>query len=288
MTILQNVTALRRSEAEVRRRAAELETLYEVAPMGIALVDRELRFVRVNRRLAEIDGMRRRRPCGSPGWEVIPALPDRVLAAARRSLETDGPVYGVEYSIPSRSRPGRERSYLASISPIRTDGEVVGGVCVIEDVTALKHAERLALERLAEVEMLRDRLAAAQRLAGVGSWAWDILTDTVWWCDSLHAIFGKDPRSFVPSYDSFFELVHPDDRPAVRRQFEATLQRGEPYWVQFRAVLDDGSGAPACAPRRSWIARPTACRRASPGTCQLEQDLEQGPAPDGAHTGRRT
>ena len=287
VTILQNVTALRRSEAEARRRAAELETLSEVAPVGIALVDRELRFVQVNRRLAEIDGMPADAHAGRRVWEVIPALPDRVLAAARRSLETGEPAYGLEYSIPSRSQPGRERTYLASMSPIRTDGEVVGGVCVVEDVTALKRAERLALERLGEVEVLRDRLAAAQRLAGVGSWEWDILTDKVWWCDSLHAIFGKDPRTFVPSYDSFFELVHPDDRPVVRRQLEATLQRGEPYWVQFRAMRDDGSvrrlRATAILDRT-----PDGLPARLAGTCQLVQDLEQGSAPDGGQTGKRT
>jgi hypothetical protein len=153
-------------------------------------------------------------------------------------------------------------------------------------VTALKRAERLAFERLGEVETLRDRLADAQRRAGVGSWEWDILTDTVWWCDSLHAIFGKDPRTFVPSYDSFFELVHPEDRPMVRRQLEATLQRGDPYWVRFRAMLDDGSvrhiRATAILDRT-----PDGLPARLAGTCQLVLDLEQGSAPDG-QTERRT
>jgi PAS domain S-box-containing protein len=286
VTILQNVTALRRSEAEARRRAAELETLSEAAPVGIALVDRELRFVRVNRRLAEIDGMPAEAHAGRRVSDVVPEIPERVLAAARRCIETAEPVHGVEYSIPSRSQPGRERSYLASASPIHTDGEVVGSVCVIEDVTALKRAERLAFERLGEVETLRDRLADAQRRAGVGSWEWDILTDTVWWCDSLHAIFEKDPRTFVPSYDSFFELVHPEDRPVVRRQLEATLQRGDPYWVRFRAMLDDGSvrhiRATAILDRT-----PDGLPARLAGTCQLVLDLEQGSAPDG-QTERRT
>jgi PAS domain-containing protein len=164
-----------------------------------------------------------------------------VLAAARRSLETGEPVYRVEFSMPSRSQPGQVRSYLGSIAPVHTDGEVVGGICIIEEVTAFKRAEQLALERLKEMEALRDRLADAQVRAGIGSWEWNILTGTVWWCDSMHEMFGKDPRTFTPSYDSFFELVHPDDRPMIRAQIEATLERGEPYWIDFRAVLDDGS-----------------------------------------------
>jgi PAS domain S-box-containing protein len=281
VTILQNVTALRRSEAEARRRAAELETLSEVATVGIALLDRELRFVRVNRRLAEIDGVPADAHLGRRVSDVVPEIPHRVLEAARRGLDAGELVSGVEYSIPSRSQPGRERNFLASISPVRTDGEVVGGVCVIEDVTALKRAERLALDRLEEVEKLRDRLAEAQVRAGIGSWEWNVLTDTVWWCDSLHAMFGKDPRTFRPSYDSFFELVHPDDRPGIRRQIEATLERGEPYWIQFRAVLDDGSirhmRATALLERT-----PDGMPARLAGTLQLVQEAKQQPAPGGA------
>jgi PAS domain S-box-containing protein len=286
LTVLQNVTALRRSEVEARRRAAELKTLSEVAPVGIGLVDRDLRFVQVNHRLAEINGISADAHLGRPIREVVPTLPDHVLAAARRCFETDKPVYGLEYSVPSRSHPGRERSYLASMSPVRTDAEVVGGVCVVEDVTALKRAERLALERLEEVEKLRDRLADAQHRAGIGSWEWNILTDTVWWCDSLHAMFGKDPRTFTPSYDSFFELVHPDDRPGIRRQIEATLERGEPYWIDFRAVLDDGSirrmRATALLDRT-----PDGMPARLAGTLQLVQEPKQEPAPGAQPRGTR-
>jgi PAS domain S-box-containing protein len=122
------------------------------------------------------------------------------------------------------------------------------------------------LERLAELEIVKERLAEAERLAGVGSWAWDLLADTVWWSDSLFVLFGKE--RFVPDANSFWDLVHPDDRPAIRRQWEATSQRGEPYWVEFRIVLDDGT--------ERWL-RAIAVLERTPdgaparlaGTCQL-------------------
>jgi PAS domain S-box-containing protein len=239
VTVVQNVTTLRRTEAEARRQGAELAALYETAPVGIGLVDLDLRYVRVNGRLAEMDGLAAHEHAGRRVADVVPEIPAHVLDAARRSLATGEPVDGVEYSIPSRSQPGRERSFLASIAPIRNEGVVTGGVCVIEDVTSVKQAERLALERLGELEIVKDRLAEAERLAGVGSWQWDLLADTVWWSDSLFVLFGKE--RFVPDTNSFWDLVHPDDRPAIRRQWEATSQRGDPYWVEFRIVLDDGS-----------------------------------------------
>jgi PAS domain S-box-containing protein len=254
------------AEARLRARMAEIEALYETAPAGIGLVDPELRYVRVNERLAEMNGLAAHDHAGRPVADLVPELPAHVLEAARRSLATGEPVNGVEYSIRSRSQPGRERNFLASIAPIRTAGVVTGGVCVIEDVTSLKQAERLALERFAELEIVKERLAEAERLAGVGSWAWDLLADTVWWSDSLFVLFGKE--RFVPDANSFWDLVHPDDRPAIRRQWEATSQRGEPYWVEFRIVLDDGS--------ERWL-RAIAVLERTPdgvparlaGTCQL-------------------
>jgi PAS domain S-box-containing protein len=273
VTVVQNVTQLRRTQDEALRRGEELAAIYEAAPVGIGLVDRDLRYVRVNRRLAQKNGLRAEDCVGRLVAEVVPEIPARVLDAARHSLETGEPVRGVEYCIPSRSRAGLERWFLASIAPIRGADSITGGVCVIQDVTALKRAERLALERLTELEIVKERLAEAQDVAGVGSWEWDILADTVWWSDSLYTIFGKDPRTFTPSYDSFFELVNPDERAAVRAQIEATLQHGEPYWVVFRILCDDGSErrirAVAILERT-----PDGLPARLAGTCQLVTDGE--------------
>jgi PAS domain S-box-containing protein len=273
VTVVQNVTALRCAQDVARQQEAELAALYEAAPVGVALVDRELRYVRVNRRLAEMNGLEPEACAGRLVAEVVPEVPGRVLDAARRGLETGEPVEDVEYSIRSRSSPGHARTFLASIAPIRSPDGIRAGVCVIQDVTTLKRAEHLALERLAELEAVKERLGEAQRVAGVGSWEWNIVSDTVWWCESLHALFGKDPRTFVPDSNSFYEMVHPEDRDAIRRQWEATVQRGEPYWVQFRIVLDDGSV------RRL---RATAILERTPdglparlaGTCQLVREAD--------------
>jgi len=47
---------LRESREEVARQLAELEAIYDTAPLGLCVVDRELRFRRINRRLAQING----------------------------------------------------------------------------------------------------------------------------------------------------------------------------------------------------------------------------------------
>ncbi|HEX6222989.1 MAG TPA: ATP-binding protein, partial [Chryseolinea sp.] len=56
-------------------------------------------------------------------------------------------------------------------------------------------------------------LKEAEALANMGSWKWDGATEVLVWSDGLYKILNKDPDSFKPSWDSFFENVYAEDRP---------------------------------------------------------------------------
>jgi PAS domain S-box-containing protein len=56
------------------------------------------------------------------------------------------------------------------------------------------------------------RLAQAQRMAHVGSWEWNVITDEIIWSDEEYRLFGFVPRAFAPNYDQCLTFVHPDDR----------------------------------------------------------------------------
>lgn len=74
------------------------------------------------------------------------------------------------------------------------------------------------LERAEGVEHLRlseAHLVEAQRIARMGSWEWEIATDTVIWSDELARLFGMEPGEFAGSHEAYLELVHPDDRARV-------------------------------------------------------------------------
>ncbi len=110
------------------------------------------------------------------------------------------------------------------------DGEVQAILSVVQNITPL-------IRQQDELEETRRRLEEAQRMARVGSWEWNIIDDAMWWSEELFSITGTDPATFEPSWDNFFELAVPEDRPKVRAQLDATLQRNELYWVEFRIVL---------------------------------------------------
>lgn len=96
-----------------------------------------------------------------------------------------------------------------------------------------------AATRLRQVE---GALREAQRLAHLGSWDWNIITNELAWSDEVYRIFGLTPQEFGASYDAFLESVHAEDRQKVRDAVDASLADPEvPYSIEHRVVRPDGS-----------------------------------------------
>jgi PAS domain S-box-containing protein len=109
----------------------------------------------------------------------------------------------------------------------------------------LEERVRSRTEELASAnERLEGRerqLAEAQELAHIGSWEWDIPTNTVTWTDELFRLFGLPPQSIQVSYESFLRRVHPDDREFVADVVERASKDHRPLGFDHRIVHDAGT-----------------------------------------------
>jgi len=63
----------------------------------------------------------------------------------------------------------------------------------------------------------RQTLTEAQRIAHIGSWELDLERNVLSWSDEIFRIFEIDQEQFGASYQSFIEIIHPDDREDVNR-----------------------------------------------------------------------
>jgi PAS domain S-box-containing protein len=100
-------------------------------------------------------------------------------------------------------------------------------------------AERERAERsLRESEA---SLTNAQRVARLGSWDWNIVTNELHWSAEIYRIFGLEPQHFGATYDAFLKSVHPDDRATVTQAVDAALTGAVPYGIDHRIVLPDGA-----------------------------------------------
>jgi PAS domain S-box-containing protein len=93
-------------------------------------------------------------------------------------------------------------------------------------------------DRITRVER---QLAAAQQIAHIGSWEWDLSTNAVSWSDELYRIYGLEPQSCEVTLESFLGRVHPDDRARVQGEVEAALRAGGRFAYPERIVRPDGT-----------------------------------------------
>jgi PAS domain S-box-containing protein len=144
--------ALRRAEREATEAVTLLQSIEAAAPVGFKLIDRDLKVVRINQMLADIDGRSIEECIGLTVSELVPDLWPQLENVYRRALAGDT-VTNVDVSKPSAADPHRMRHWLASYYPVRIDGETIGVGHVVVDITERKEAEEfraVVMDNMAE------------------------------------------------------------------------------------------------------------------------------------------
>jgi PAS domain S-box-containing protein len=143
-------------QEETERQRAELETIYQTAPIGLALFDPvEFRYLRVNDRQVEILGLPREKILGRRITELapFPGIEDLFRHVAQGGVVRN---HVFEGELPNQ--PGNHRFFNVNYSPVRgSDGHVEAIAAVIQEITHQKKGEQALIQS--------EKLAAVGRLA---------------------------------------------------------------------------------------------------------------------------
>ncbi|HEY8195736.1 MAG TPA: PAS domain S-box protein, partial [Gemmatimonadales bacterium] len=185
-----------------------------------------------NRAAEAIFGYSHTEMVGQPIYRLIP---EELHGAERDLLERIGRGEGVEVSEVERIRKDGRRIHISvSVSPIRDAyGRVTGAASIKRDVTERKRA----VEALAQSQ---ERLRLALNAARMGTWQWNVATNTLTWDDQLHELYAIEPGQRVTRYEDFVDRVHQDDRVFVAASVQRALEGGGGLDYEFRIVLPDG------------------------------------------------
>jgi PAS domain S-box-containing protein len=123
----------------VSHASALFDVVGEGAPVGLAFVDTELRFVRINAALAAINGRTVEEHLGRRIDEVLPEIADVIVPIYRQVLESGEPV--LEREVTRETPASHVRHVLASWFPVRVEGRIAGVGAVVVDITDRKAAE---------------------------------------------------------------------------------------------------------------------------------------------------
>ncbi|MCP4537514.1 MAG: PAS domain-containing protein [Chloroflexi bacterium] len=81
----------------------------------------------------------------------------------------------------------------------------------------------------------------AQKIAHLGIWDQDPISNELWWSDETFRILGIEPQTIAPSFEKFLQMVHPDDRAFIVKQTELLKSDDIPYKVDYRIIRGDKS-----------------------------------------------
>ena len=142
---------LRFPQSLAKKQLEEIERLYATAPIGLGLLDTELRFVRVNERLARIDGLAANAHIGRRLADVVPEVAASMEDIYREVIATGMLLVERELRAATPALPGVQRDWQVSAYPLKhPDGTVLGVTVAVSDITEhkrlndeLKHQEML-------------------------------------------------------------------------------------------------------------------------------------------------
>jgi PAS domain S-box-containing protein len=219
---------------EALAQVEELEQIYRSAPVGLCLVDRGLRFRRINERLAAINGRSVEAHLGRTVEEVVPDLASQILPRYRKVLTTGQPIENVEVTGVLPSAPEVPHTWLVSDRPVKdAGGAVTGIITVVQDITERQRRQE-------ELRSTRARLMEAERIARLGCWEWNLVTGEVWWSDATYRMLGFRPQSVRPEIDTMIEQLREEDRSKVRAQLDALYAGADTMDTELHAIGPDG------------------------------------------------
>ncbi|NND91048.1 MAG: response regulator [Granulosicoccus sp.] len=157
--------ALEMAEMKTRALLQEIEDIYHTAPVGLCVLDSNLKFTRVNEQLAAFNGLSASEHIGRSLEELLPDIAKEALPRLRRILHTGEAVLEIPISGTTPAQPGVERHWIQSWIPMRDVNDRVVGINVVaEEVTQRRQAEEKLKALKQQAEEAQEQAEKANRL----------------------------------------------------------------------------------------------------------------------------
>ena len=208
---------------------------FDAAPVGIAEVGLDGRFLRPNPALCELlgysegelrdrttadishpDDARTVRRALRERWasDDLPGAVDRISREERRYITANGQDIHCELSaVVMYDEEGQRHHILAHFV----------------DITERKVHERVLADE-------HRRLHAAEVIGHIGSWEMDLVTHAVTWSDTLFQLYGVDPGDTPTTHRRGLTLVHSDDDAMLQSAIDQCEDSGTPIVARYRAT----------------------------------------------------
>ena len=217
--------------ASVTPAAPELRFIYDTAPIGLAFLSPDCRYLQINRRLTDICGISVEDHLGSTVRDMVPKLADQVEALVKSIVKTGKPVTGIEISGQRADRVGTDRCWLTNWYPLKgRDGRVLGVNVAAEEITERKRAQAAVVASEARYRAL---------VSATSSLVWTATADGRFiappeWC----AFTGQSHEETQGS--GWLDAVHPYDRDRANEIWRRSVENTAPFETEYRIRRRNG------------------------------------------------
>lgn len=231
---LFDITERKQAELTRRNQQVELNQILAALPEALVYSDPDRLIARVNPAFTRVFGYSPQLAIGRK-TEILYARPEDFADQGRRRFNRDAENQNAPYEIEMRRQDGTCFPSETVGTPVRdSDGQVVGYLGLVRDLTG-----RRAVETKSEI--LMNRLKLATKVAGIGIWDWDIITDELVWDEEMYRVYGKRRVPGRSDYELWHESLHPDDAQMAADAVKAALSSGSgEFTSRFRINTDAG------------------------------------------------
>jgi len=226
--------------AQFYEQLPDLQLIYDTAPVGLAFLTRDCRYVQINKRLTEICGISVEDHIGRSVRETVPQVADQVESIVQAVIHRGVPVTGIEVQGQRADKLNTDRVWTTSWYPWKgRDGSIVGVNVVAEDITERKRAEAVLA---ASEKALRESEARFRELA-------DNISQFAWTADRSGWIYWYNKRWHDYTGTTLEEMQgwgwqkvhHPDHVDRVVERIRQCFETGSPWEDTFPLRGRDGN-----------------------------------------------
>jgi PAS domain S-box-containing protein len=227
-----DVAAVKSSSVVLFPQQPALQLIYDTAPIGLAFLSPDCRYLQINQRLTEICGISVEDHLGRSVRDCVPALADAVEGIVRSIMNTGEPVIGIEVA-GQRADQTDERFWITYWHPLRSpSGEIIGVNVVAEEITERKRAEKALRESEARFRELANNISQFAWTADAKGWIY-------WYNKRWHDYTGTTPEEMEGW--GWQKVHHPEHVERVVGRIRECFESGTPWEDTFPLRGADGS-----------------------------------------------
>ncbi len=240
--VAKDVREQMEQEEKVLRSEQRFQALVQGGYDLYAIIDLQGRYIYMSPSSTAITGIPPEAFIGRDAFEFIHPDDIEQTQFSLKKVSTEGKVVMEPYRAKNQNNEWR---WVETVLTNMLDNPAVKGIVInARDITDERNLRELNRE--------------VGKLAKIGSWEIDLVSNTAFWSDEVHQIYGTDPRSFVPNVDAAIHFYREDYRELARSSFENCIVTKEPYTIEAVLVNSDN--------KEVWV-RTTAKAEYTDGVC---------------------